>query len=242
MSRRRWSDEELVAAVRDVADRCREPLTSLAYDSYRRRGEPSPSTLVERFGSWQTVLERAGVPAAGRSGTRWTADAVVEVLARWLAESSDQRMVRYVAEAARREDLPGINVIRARYGGWRVAVAEAQALTTRVGKRRELRPHPDRPCSPSDLGGDQRDDCPALSRGSRRQGRCLRINAPAGPALLTSVVGRASRVTSRCRSTGQPCSSGSTSGDAASEHLAGVSRACGLRPALAATRRYGRPW
>ena len=58
--RRNIPDDELLEDVKEVADKIGK--TSVTLEEYSDHGEFSSATLVRRFGSWHTVLEKCGLP------------------------------------------------------------------------------------------------------------------------------------------------------------------------------------
>ncbi len=72
MSPERWTDDELLDAVRACAADEGEPLGISTYISWRKaqtRTTPSEGTIGGRFGGWPAALAQAGV-AAPRRGPR----------------------------------------------------------------------------------------------------------------------------------------------------------------------------
>lgn len=63
---RTTSDETLLADVRRVADEISQPTVSI--EQYRLRGTHDRYTLTNRFGSWNTVLQGAGLGTSARAG------------------------------------------------------------------------------------------------------------------------------------------------------------------------------
>jgi hypothetical protein len=63
-SRRKFSDDDCVAALRAAAEKLGEPPTVAAYGEFVRESEgryPSEMTLRLRFGTWYEALVRAGL-------------------------------------------------------------------------------------------------------------------------------------------------------------------------------------
>ena len=120
---RRWSDAELLDAVRTAHASNPDQLTTLVYASLRAPGEPGLSTLIDRYGSWPRVLAAAGIPA--RPHARWTRDAAAEALAHWLRASASTRLRDYRSD--RGPERPSEDTLRRIFGGWPAAVAAARA-------------------------------------------------------------------------------------------------------------------
>ena len=121
----RWTDEDLLDALRRAvaAD---DALTTIAYRQRVVSGDPSVSTILDRFGSWSAALEAAGIGHDALAGRRWTADSAAVALAAWLDATGSVRVADYQAD--RRPDLPSEHTLRRLFSGWPAAVAAAQAV------------------------------------------------------------------------------------------------------------------
>lgn len=118
--RSRFTDEELIAAIRRFAQELgRSPL---AKELAARDGAPSPHTYVYRFGSWTTALERAGLKPRHGPGPKYTDEELASLLRRAAGElgrtpkTTDMNSI---------EDMPSVVTFIKRFGSWRSAVRSA---------------------------------------------------------------------------------------------------------------------
>lgn len=116
-SRDRIPDEDLLAALRELADRLdRTPTTR----DMRDRGPYSPSTYQSRFGSWTAARERAGV-SSDADGVTYTDDELLDALTSFAADLGETP-----TRAEMREDGPhSPSTYADRFGSWTDALAEA---------------------------------------------------------------------------------------------------------------------
>jgi hypothetical protein len=129
-ARRRWTDGEIVEALREwTARHGRPPLSS----DWRRAATDHPTAaLVQgRFGSWRAALEAAGGAPAR---VLWTRERVLEAIRAHIdchgrpPLSSDWRRPE-------RDEIPATHVAINRFGSWRAAIAAARGGEIRRGER-----------------------------------------------------------------------------------------------------------
>lgn len=138
--RRQHSDEAIATALRRVARAAGGPPTSTgrglrAYAEYRLPGEPSVSTIVGRFGSWNAALENAGLEANRRAGGRpldYSNAQLVNAVAKVQAEIGATRVTARRYEEEREEGMPSGALVRRRLRGsvgrWREINAVADGV------------------------------------------------------------------------------------------------------------------
>lgn len=70
MSRRSWTDEQLIEFLRAAAEHAGQPLRYGAYREWAAGHEdrPSPDTIVRGLGSWVDALAAAGLQVDRRRG------------------------------------------------------------------------------------------------------------------------------------------------------------------------------
>lgn len=121
----RYTDEEMLAALRAAAGDRDEPLTTTAYDAHHAaHGGAGRLTIIKRFGTWRAALGAAGVRANEASGhtAHWTEATMVEWVAEYLAEPGTTGSYAGYAEWAKaRAGAPSGATIRNRFGGWAAA-------------------------------------------------------------------------------------------------------------------------
>jgi hypothetical protein len=122
----RWSDEEVLNAIRDAA-LYEFPLTTNAYAELLSQGQikgPSMPRIWQRFGSWTAACEAAGVVAGQTMRTnyqsRWSDDDLLQIVRRYLldpnAPNSAHRFDEWKRTAA--PDGPSFQTLRNRFGSW----------------------------------------------------------------------------------------------------------------------------
>jgi hypothetical protein len=127
----RWSDEELLDALRFVAryyGKCTSDTYLAAYNT--GHVEPSERTFSLRFGSWSKALQAAGLPTTLRGPYRsrkpdeshWDA---IRTCAAELGRIPS--LAEYEAWARARDDMPCAALVRMRLGGWRNVLRVLQA-------------------------------------------------------------------------------------------------------------------
>jgi hypothetical protein len=127
---RRWSDAEIVDAMRPWTTRHgRPPLSS----DWRRGAADHPTAALAqgRFGSWHAALETAGVAPAG--GT-WTRARVLQAIRTHI----DRNGRPPLGSDWRRPDddeSPPTHVVINRFGTWSAAIAAAETRRLATGDR-----------------------------------------------------------------------------------------------------------
>jgi hypothetical protein len=122
----RWSDNDILAALQRNAPPGRA-LTIRTYDLVRAEDEPSPSLIVERYGTWAAALTAAGMPAPARGAwSSWTRTTAAEALAIWLEHAPDDRYVTFVEAARTNPTIPPLHVVVRLFGGWKGARTSAR--------------------------------------------------------------------------------------------------------------------
>jgi hypothetical protein len=124
---RRWSDEQILAALRDIWDEARDDgAVYLSVEDYNRRREgrefPSVSAVTGRFVSWPEACFEAGVPC-GSAGKvwDWSPDDLLAALEQFYAETGERTMAAY-NRWSRGKDVPSSGHIHKRTGSWNEAL------------------------------------------------------------------------------------------------------------------------
>ena len=133
-SRRRFSDEALIEAVRGSAEWAGQVPTIADYVEFARpsSGLPSLDTIGLRFGGWNAALRAAGMtPRYARRRPlprRWSEAACLEALRR-LSDELGQvpSITRYAELAKERPDLPCPATVRNRLGRWKLLALRLEA-------------------------------------------------------------------------------------------------------------------
>lgn len=131
----RWSDEAILDAIRNAA-LYEFPLTTNAYAELLSQGQikgPSMPRIWQRFGSWTSACEAAGV-VAGQTmrrhyESRWSDDDLLRIVRRYLldpeAPTSATRFDEWKRACA--PDGPSFQTLRNRFGSWTEAKRRALA-------------------------------------------------------------------------------------------------------------------
>ena len=119
-----YSDEDLIAIVRELAEELGRIPTSFDMDVYcqQSRKRPSHTIFFSRFGTWNATLEAAGFDVESY-GYRWTDEMMLEAL-RKLAKKLGRSPLRkdIVAEPG---VMPCSQSIWKRFGSWNAALEKA---------------------------------------------------------------------------------------------------------------------
>jgi DNA-binding CsgD family transcriptional regulator len=135
--RKRYTDEDLCAALREAAKQLPAPLGYHAYRKwaeYRRAdGLPSPSaqTVVLRLGTWREALDTASLPVlagGGRSPTYGRSDGVRALAQAWRELGQAPSIKGYETWRAGRRDLPSPVTVRRLAASWSDLLREAHGL------------------------------------------------------------------------------------------------------------------
>jgi hypothetical protein len=135
--RRRYSDEELIAFLREASAALGGTLSGKAYDAFARwrrtsdgRPWPTKQTAWKRFGSWRGAVQAAGLgayPSCGGPRKRFNRERCVEAV-RVVGQRLERTPSRREYERCAREsagELPSGGTVQARCGGWIEAVRMA---------------------------------------------------------------------------------------------------------------------
>jgi cytosine/adenosine deaminase-related metal-dependent hydrolase len=117
----RWSDDELLDALRAFADEESRPPT--AVEANARKGFPSAQTFVEHFGSWNAALDTAGLTPRNRRRTD------EELLADLRKFADEHGTVPSAAAVREQENMATPPTYRNRFGSWNEAL-DAAGLPT----------------------------------------------------------------------------------------------------------------
>lgn len=130
MAAQRYSDEQMLEALRAAASVTGQPMSTGAYTGVQRGGDlPTWTAIKHRFGSWNAACRQAGLEVTVQSGRppTWTTDDVRRVVAEFLAdpEVSSSAITAYEAWARPRPDAPSSQTVRNTFGSWSAAKESA---------------------------------------------------------------------------------------------------------------------
>jgi len=120
---RRWSQPEMIRALREWTDEHGRPPTLL---DWTRSGEnhPSGSTVCRRFGGWLIALDAAGLtPPKRKSEPRWNRETVIQSLRVWTTEHGRRPVPKDFEYAT--DGRPGIATVHRYFGSWHTALTAA---------------------------------------------------------------------------------------------------------------------
>lgn len=130
-SARVFSDQAILAHLREAERQAGSPLTVRAYESVRGSfGGASAPLVLQRFGTWREACEEAGVEP-GRSvrrdyRRRWTEAEMIEAVAEYLEQDGARGSFADYERWARATDgIPSGQTIRTQFGTWSKAKSEA---------------------------------------------------------------------------------------------------------------------
>lgn len=133
---RQFTDEELVAAVREVAERYGRTPTTTEYSSAAAGGMLPSLPLIQNRLGWREAVLRAGLTPRDSKrrdyNVRWTPQACRHALRRLVVETGEVPTVaQYEALAQLDETLPSSATVRNRLGRWSSVAADLARLPTR---------------------------------------------------------------------------------------------------------------
>ncbi|WP_154402151.1 sigma factor-like helix-turn-helix DNA-binding protein [Ornithinimicrobium cavernae] len=121
-----WSDEAILDAIREAA-LYEFPLTTKDYGELLSQGQvqgPSMPRIWQRFGSWTSACEAAGV-VPGKTmrshyESRWSDDDLLQIARQYLLDPNVPTSARYFDEWRRTvaPDGPSFQTLRNRFGSW----------------------------------------------------------------------------------------------------------------------------
>lgn len=128
-----FSDEEILAGLREAAAELGEPLSSDRYDIYCQAHRLVSSVrIIQRFGTWNGACSSAGL-ATRRSRQnytrRWTEEEMAAYVAQYLGSQGASGSYSGYAEWAKGVDgAPSGQSVRNAFGGW----ADAKDVASRL--------------------------------------------------------------------------------------------------------------
>jgi len=123
------SNAELLDTLRDLADELGRPPT--VQELLARPGLPAPAAYVNRFGSWSSALEAAGLETIYRRPPAYTDEQLLQALRDLAAKLGRTPTGR---EMQARRDLPSPRTCQIRFGSWNRAL-EAAGLEPKRRRR-----------------------------------------------------------------------------------------------------------
>lgn len=130
----KYSDDQMLRALRDAAAIAGEPMSTGAYESVQREQDlPMWLTIVHRFGTWNAACTAAGLAVnanhTGRVAT-WDAASVAAAVGRFLAdpEAGGASFAAYTAWAKLHDDAPSGQTVRNTFGTWNAAKAAVSSV------------------------------------------------------------------------------------------------------------------
>lgn len=128
----RYTDADLVRALRAAAAVKGDPMTIVAYEQYvARNGGPSGVLVVKRFGTWKKACQAAGLGTnafPGNLNRRWGQGQLVEILLDYFNSTTARGTFDdYCRWAGQNADRPSGATVRDRFGSWTAAKRAALA-------------------------------------------------------------------------------------------------------------------
>lgn len=128
----RYSDENIVEALRAAAFIQGDPMTKVAYDEHvGASGGPSGVLVAKRFGTWKQACREAGLSVnslPGNLNRRWGQGQLVDILLNYFnSESARGTYDDYSRWASEAPGRPSAPTVRNRFGSWTAAKRAALA-------------------------------------------------------------------------------------------------------------------
>lgn len=126
----RYSEHDILGALRAAAGEVGEPLTVDRYHAHQSaHGGPTSVLIIQRHGTWNAACAEAGLkvnPRRAGSRRRWTRDDVAAYVATYLRAQGSGSYTGYAAWAKETAGAPSAQTVRNTFGGW-AAAKEAAA-------------------------------------------------------------------------------------------------------------------
>ena len=121
----RYSEHDLLRALRAAADEVGDPLTVDRYHAHQTAvGGPTSVLIIQRHGTWNAACAAAGLkvnPRRAGSRRRWTRDDVAAYVAAYLRVEGSGSYAGYAAWAKETAGAPSGQTVRNTFGGWDAA-------------------------------------------------------------------------------------------------------------------------
>jgi hypothetical protein len=117
----KYTDSQMLDALRATAAGTEEPLTATGYDALRSADAPSSQAIIRRFGRWRDAQQRAGLASNRASGhtAHWSDEELIGWVARYLADPTTSGSYGgYLAWAQAVDGAPSGATIRIRFKKW----------------------------------------------------------------------------------------------------------------------------
>lgn len=129
MATQRYTNTDLIAAIKEVAMRIDGKLSVLKYDNLRTLTQPSSALIIQRFGSWRSATEMAKINA--NTGNRvyrrqfTKADAIL-VTKKYLASTTKPSYQDFAHWLKTQPDTPSAQTCRNLAGTWQQLLTAAR--------------------------------------------------------------------------------------------------------------------
>jgi hypothetical protein len=131
MAQQKYSEEQMLEALRQAASVVGQPMSTGAYESVQKdHGLPMWLTIVNRFGGWNAACATAGLQVnsqhKGKAAT-WDKAPASAAVARFLADPNveSESFTAYSAWAKQRPGVPSGPTVKNVFGTWNAAKAAA---------------------------------------------------------------------------------------------------------------------
>lgn len=129
MAAQRYTDADLIAAIKEVAMRVDGKLSVSKYDNLRTLAEPSSALIIQRFGSWRSATEIANIKS--NTGNRiyrskfTKADAIL-VTKKYLASTTKPSYQEFAHWLKGQPGAPSAQTCRNLVGSWQQLLTAAR--------------------------------------------------------------------------------------------------------------------
>lgn len=129
MAAQRYTDTDLIAAIKEVAMRIDGKLSVLKYDNLRTLTQPSSAVIIQRFGSWRSATEQANINS--NTGNRvyrrqfTKADAIL-ITKKYLASTTKPSYQEFAHWLKAQPGAPSAQTCRNLVGSWQQLLTAAR--------------------------------------------------------------------------------------------------------------------
>lgn len=130
MAAKRYSDDDLLDALRGAASQITGLLSVVKYDQVRTRDLPSSALIIQRFKSWSNALNSAGLDFNQVNQvfeSKFTLDDAIACTRQYLAQTPKPSYQDFAKWLRRKSKAPSAQTCRNLAGSWQKLLTAAKS-------------------------------------------------------------------------------------------------------------------